>query len=355
MAAEDEPEEGDGERTPGWDAIDEALASVFGPGEALRYGTVVPYSLGGPDPLDAIGARVAAEPVEHWHLVTYGFSELYAKESDDPATSGYGFELTFRLVREAGEAEPPRWALNFLQNLARYVFETGNAFGDGHHMDLNGPIALDRETELRAIAFAPDPALGPCETPNGRVEFLQVVGITLDELEAVQAWDTARFLELLARRYPRLVTDLARPSLLADPAVQSAVADGMLRDGSSQGSACLGTLAWSATPDEATIRVGAIAVPDLQRLLRGRLLHGRPFALYGAEQAVVFRPGALASWSLDEEGLVVVVPPDLADEIARTLLPRQDAYRWPELPAFTLEVLRSEIRDQDGNVTRVVG
>ena len=40
-----------------------------------------------------------AEDPPHWHFVTYGFSELYSKESDDPAVSGWGFELTFRLVR----------------------------------------------------------------------------------------------------------------------------------------------------------------------------------------------------------------------------------------------------------------
>lgn len=78
---------------------------------------------------------------------SHGFSELYAKESDEPEVSGYGFELTFRLAiapDTAADAEPPRWAMNFLQNLARYVFQSGNVFKDGDWMTANGPIALER-------------------------------------------------------------------------------------------------------------------------------------------------------------------------------------------------------------------
>ncbi|KAG1606612.1 hypothetical protein G6F45_013943 [Rhizopus arrhizus] len=43
-------------------------------------------------------ASAADAPVPHWHYITYGFSELYAKESSDADASGYGSELTFRLA-----------------------------------------------------------------------------------------------------------------------------------------------------------------------------------------------------------------------------------------------------------------
>ena len=105
------------------------------------------------------------------------------------------FELTLRLARGAEEEAPPMWALNFLQNLARYVFKSGNVFAPGHHMNLNGPIALGRETAIQAIAFAADPELGARETPHGRVEFVRVVGLTIDELRAGVAWDTLKLLE----------------------------------------------------------------------------------------------------------------------------------------------------------------
>jgi hypothetical protein len=84
--------------TPGWDAINAALAPLYAGQEPRHYGTALPYTLGGQDPLDGISVYWADAPVPHWHYITYGFSELYAKESSDADTSGYGFELTFRLA-----------------------------------------------------------------------------------------------------------------------------------------------------------------------------------------------------------------------------------------------------------------
>ena len=89
--------------TPGWDAINAALAPLYAGQEPRHFGTALPYTLGGQDPLDGISVYWADAPVPHWHYITYGFSELYAKESSDADASGYGFELTFRLAAEAGE------------------------------------------------------------------------------------------------------------------------------------------------------------------------------------------------------------------------------------------------------------
>ena len=134
--------------TAGWDAINAALAKVYGQGEPpYHYGTVLPAALGGKDPLQGISVYQRDAPVPHWHYITYGFSELYDKESEDPEVSGFGFEMTFRLALY--EEEPPRWALNLLQNLARYVFRSGNPFDAGHYLDCQGPIALGQATDVR--------------------------------------------------------------------------------------------------------------------------------------------------------------------------------------------------------------
>lgn len=83
--------------------------------------------------------------------MTYGLTELYDKTSPRADESGFGFELTLRLTREQGEMDPPAFALNFLQNLARHVFGSGHVFSHGHTMDLNGPIALGRTTRIAAV------------------------------------------------------------------------------------------------------------------------------------------------------------------------------------------------------------
>ena len=75
--------------------------AVYGEQEPKHYGTIIKYSLGGPDPIDGVSVYEHAGPPAHWHYVSYGLSELYRKESDDLELSGWGIELTFRLVRGA--------------------------------------------------------------------------------------------------------------------------------------------------------------------------------------------------------------------------------------------------------------
>lgn len=97
------------------------------------------------------GADPIKEPA-HWHYVTYGFTELGEKNSPNPDVSGFGFELTFRLKKtpqeikaeaeqlkkdggkrfeNQGVAYVPKWPVNMLQNLGRYVFNTRRTFDVG--------------------------------------------------------------------------------------------------------------------------------------------------------------------------------------------------------------------------------
>ncbi|WP_125775814.1 suppressor of fused domain protein [Antribacter gilvus] len=201
------------DEAPGWTAIDAALTQIYGRTPPQHWATLLSWRLGGPDPLDGVSAYAREMPVPHWHYVTYGFSEL----SENAEESGWGFELTFRLTRSADETEAPVWPANLLQNLARYVFGSGNGFGQGHYIDANGPIAADRpDSQVRALAFTEDPELRTIATPHGRVVFLQVVGLTSEEhATAATAGDAAAILDLLATRYPLLITDIDRSSLLA--------------------------------------------------------------------------------------------------------------------------------------------
>ena len=94
------------EKTEGFDTIADVMKKQYPDQNGLYYGTLLPYRLGGNDPLDGVEIWKSEKGMPHWHYVTYGFTELYDKESDDPQVSGYGFELTFRLKR-GNEEEPP--------------------------------------------------------------------------------------------------------------------------------------------------------------------------------------------------------------------------------------------------------
>ena len=339
----------------GWQAIDAALSPLYGDQQPRHWGPILHARIGGPDPLDGISAYRVEKPA-HWHYLTYGMSELYEKETDDPEVSGWGFEFTLRLVRqgEADEAEPPAWVLNFLNNLARYVLETGNVFDVGHHMDLNGPIALAEDTAIRALAFAADPELGSIATPHGRLKFLQVVGLTLDELHAVEAWDTEKFLGLIQRSDPLLLTDLRRASRLLDPSLAGEVQQGSARDGSSQATLFASKVEWSVGA-AAQVTLGANAVAQLLRLLPQRLPFGREFALAGSRQLVRFEPAPSPLWRAEEEALVIGLPGAACRQFCDGLAARRGKYGWAMLPGLNLVVVPSEIKDHEGRVIEIVG
>lgn len=350
----------EGEREPGRDAIDAALRRVYGPAEPVYLRPVLPWSLGGPDPLDGIAVHRADGPPPHWHLISYGLTELAGKETDDEARSGYGFELTLRVPRAPDEASPPEWALHRLQGLARYVVDTLTPFGAGHTMDLNGPLA--NASALTAVAFTLDPQLAPIDTPNGRVEFLQVVGLTRDELELAQSWDTGKLLGELARdRGPLLPTDLERESFLADAARRERIIARVLSEGSSQSSAFVHGLAWEVDDgddddDRARLVLGAIAVGSLRRMLAGRTLHGRTFLLEGDREVVVVEPSADGpSWSIEDEVMVLRLDPPTARAMLDDLSPRRGTFSWSRLPGLQLVVRPTRITGPRGEVIETIG
>jgi len=336
----------------GWSAIDTALKPIYGDQEPRHWAAVPHRALGGSNPLDGISVYLASDP-PHWHFVSYGMSDLYGKETDDAEASGWGFEFTLRL-RRFEETEPPSWALSFLNNLARYAFQSGNAFDVGHHMDLNGPISLASETAIRAITFAKDVQLGTIATPHGRVTFLQVVGLTLDEYDVLQGWDAEKFLGLLSTRDPLLLTDLRRPTWLGDPSFAREIDERSRQDGSSQYIAFVGRAEWEAGAD-ARVTLGAKAVQSLLRLLPLRLPFGRPFALSSSNHVVRFDPGESAGWRVDKETLVIALPADSCKRFCDGLPVRRGSYRWEALPGLVVTVVPSEIKDHDGKIVEVIG
>jgi suppressor of fused len=343
--------------TAGWDAIDRALEPLYGDQEPRHYGTIIKYRLGGPDPLDGISIYRSEAGRPHWHYVTYGYSELYAKESDNAEESGWGLEMTFRLARAEGEPEPPAWPLSFLNNLSRYVFKTGNVFDVGHHLDLNGPIALGEETAIRSTLFALDPQLPPIDTPNGRLKFLQCVGITDDEREAAEEWNAGGFLDVLARKVPLLITDLRRRSVREDAETAAALNEGSRREGSTTAATYVSALDWKAGRKKPALRltVGARGAGPLRRLLPLRLPFGYGFGLAGPGKYVDFRPAAALNWEVGKDRLQLSLPPPLVAAIAADLQPRRGVYSWPGFEGFSIEVVPSEITDAEGKVIEVVG
>lgn len=196
---------------PGWDAIDAQLHRWYGAAEPWHVGYVPPAAFS--HNLQGCSAYAADW---HWHYVTYGLSELYEPgPDDDPAFSGWGFELTLRVSR-GREGEPPGWAFQMLNEMAKLVRGNLVLLEPGSTIDLQGPITGDPTLSdapwsgLTAFAVTLDPQLGVIATPHGEVAFLQLVGVTAAEKERMQSSSRAAVLAELAGGSPLLITDPAR-------------------------------------------------------------------------------------------------------------------------------------------------
>ena len=189
------------DEAPGWDAIDAAMRALHGDAEPLHKALAPGVAFG--SPLQGISAYAAPD---HWHFVTYGLTELFSKESDAAEISGFGYELTMRVAR-AGEDAPPDWPFQLLAGVAAAA-RSGSDFGNGHRLQVGGPITGAAGCAMEAVAFVSDPSLPTwTDSPHGSFEFYALVGITPEELAEMKASSTADVVGRLAETNPLLITD----------------------------------------------------------------------------------------------------------------------------------------------------
>ncbi len=197
---------------PGWDAITAAFDALYpGQDSPLHFGCLIPWRLGGPDPLQGISVYDAGDC---FHFVTYGLTDLYEKEGKDPNYSGFGYEFTLKL-RKAGledEMAEQRGIAGILQSLARLTFEKGEQFYPNEYIYTGQETGMDARGISRLTGFitAEDEA-GTIDTPNGKVDFIKLIGVTDAELKAIMA-KTLHVQELAGRIGD--LTDYTRESIV---------------------------------------------------------------------------------------------------------------------------------------------
>lgn len=201
----------------GWSFIDQQIEEVYKNQEPRHYAPPLHYAIGGNDPIDGSSIYDSDKQEFHRHIISYGMSELYYDEEKvGEEFSKWGFEFTFRIKPFEEDKEDPLWAIEVMNNLARYVYESGRWFEENHFVPANGPIRLDTDTDIVGLIFALDPELGKIKTPHGDVSFLQMVGITSKELERLSAnpktTEVAKLIEEMKVTNPLLITDLNRRS-----------------------------------------------------------------------------------------------------------------------------------------------
>ncbi len=205
----------DKEWAPGWDEIEDAFRAVYGDQEPQHFGTVITKRamFGGPEYLDGYSAYQS--PKGYSHVVTFGMSELYAdEESLGKQYSKWGYEMTIKLKGIA--PADTVWAMNMMGNLARYTFQSERWFEPGQYVGSSqNPQSInlgDPESKITALLIANDTEIAGRQTIYGELLFLQLVGITDAEFQAVKADRSLvpKLLENLRADYPDLETDMRR-------------------------------------------------------------------------------------------------------------------------------------------------
>ena len=197
---------------PGWEAIDSCLEPLYQDQKPRHFGTnmVARAIFGGDQYIDGYSVYKSAHG--HLHIVTYGMSELYVdEESFGGEWSKWGYEMTIRLP--ICEEADYMWAIDMLGNLARYTFTSKRFFEPMQYISGGGnPIKVGSDSKLTGLLIVKDPELPGMDTMYGRLDFLQLVGITQSELENLTAdRDQAQALiEHFKADNPFFITDLAR-------------------------------------------------------------------------------------------------------------------------------------------------
>jgi len=205
-AAEDE------DWAPGWEAVDEVFEKVYPNQNPAHFGTVLTSRavLGGDEYID--GYSIYQSPNGYMHLLTYGMTELYVdEESFGGEWSRWGYEMTIKLKEDS--VEDCKWAIDMLSNLARYTYTKERFFEPMQFIAGNGTsLHIGTESAITALFVVNDTECQGIDTVHGRVEFMQLVGITQRELEVLKADNShaAVLYERMKKDSPNLITDMKR-------------------------------------------------------------------------------------------------------------------------------------------------
>ncbi len=174
----------------GWNAIEEAFLKAFpGQDNPRHWGVMIPWQLGGNDPLQGMSAYDGGD---YWHCVTFGLSELWEKETGNKEYSGYGMEFTMRLKKGCYNAEDEenelRCVFGIFQAIARMTFTNGELFLPWEWLYTGQKQGMDyrQASKLTGFITLPDTKIPPIDTPNGKVEFVEFVGATDAELVRIK-------------------------------------------------------------------------------------------------------------------------------------------------------------------------
>ena len=197
---------------PGWDAIEKEFSRIYPDIAPSHYATNMAARaiFGGDEYLDGYSIYPSAKG--YYHIVTFGMTELYADEDRlGHEWNKWGYEMTIKLKENS--PEDCIWAINMLGNLARYTYKTERFFEAYQYVAGDGTsLHIGEESKITALITVPDTEVNTLDTIYGKTEFIQLVGITEQELQAIlkDYNNVSKLVELMKQDNPDLLTDMKR-------------------------------------------------------------------------------------------------------------------------------------------------
>ena len=199
--------------SPGWQAIDDAFEKLYPGQKPDHFGTILTSRamMGGDEYLD--GFSIYTSPKGYKHLVTYGMTVLYGdEEAFGGEWNGWGYEMTMKLKEDS--TENCMWAINMMSNLARYTYKTERFFEPNQYVKGNGTsLHIGEDSMITALLVVSDTEAEPQMSVYGKTEFMQLIGITESEIQAIieDPSNVKKLIELMkADGNEDLVTDMRR-------------------------------------------------------------------------------------------------------------------------------------------------
>ena len=199
--------------SPRRQAIDDAFEKLYPGQNPDHFGTLITSRaiFGGDEYLD--GFSVYTSPKGYKHLVTYGMTVLYGdEEAFGGEWNGWGYEMTMKLKEDS--AENCKWAIDMMSNLARYTYKTERFFEPNQYVKGNGTsLHIGEDSMITALLIVSDTEAEPQMSVYGKTEFMQLIGITESEIQAIieDPSNIEKLIELMkADGNEDLVTDMKR-------------------------------------------------------------------------------------------------------------------------------------------------
>ena len=105
------------------------------------------------------------------------------------------------------------WAVNMLANLARYTYKSNRFFEPEQYIQGNGEsIHSGTDSLITSLITINDTTAETKYSLHGKVEFIQLVGITESELNAIKndRNNIHKLVELMRNDDPEMITDMNR-------------------------------------------------------------------------------------------------------------------------------------------------